>query len=216
MPIESWIGGPYFRRAASWEDILESRLYYWQPSLLLDFAANRALPSYCYRRGLDNWIFACLKSGRLSTSVFERNAEKVSVMSQHVGFAPFGDGAALTEQDVPRPCQRPWRVDFAADLWVHNLLETCRRQRLAVVFCCPPVPPFAEQDRLRSGYYPAREEYLAKLRAEFPTVDFAVFAPGNYTLEMFRDDHHFSRAGRIRLSNEFATWLEDGRRDGRQ
>lgn len=212
---ESWTGGPYYKFWASWSEFAQSKAQYWEPSVLVPFAANRLLTSFRYREGLDNWISTSLRSRRIDSAVLSRNVALTDEMEDFLGRvrADFED-RTLTAARVPAAQLRPWIVDSTADIWLHRFLETCARARVPVVLLVPPTPPYIEKDRSQSGYYDGLQRYADELRREFPPLDLKVVTFPGYELSDFADDHHLSSKGVGRFSNRFAQWLE-GQRDRR-
>lgn len=205
----SWLRGPYFRFWATWDEFLQSKSYYWEPSLLIPFAANRLLTSFRYREGIDNWLTVSARTRSLSRSVFERNRAIAHRMRDKKGYVDADyETIALTPEQVPSPQFRPWLADHAGDLWLRRFLTACAERDLRVVLLIPPAPAFVAADRARSGFYADFSSYVARLEKSFPErhLDTCVFE--DYPLMEFTDDHHLNRAGKARFSKDFLTWVD--------
>jgi hypothetical protein len=205
---ESWLGGPYFRSWATWEEFLESGLQYNDPSVLVSFAAYRALPTFRYREGLNNWISSCLQTQWIDTSCRERNDDVAKEMLRSHGFAhSTAEADLLDPQSVPQPVDRPWHVKQSAVPWIDRIVDACRRRGVEIVLFVPPAPPFVERDRERSAYYAGFEQYSDDLQRRFPGSEIETLRFAGYDLSDFSDDHHYSCRGQRRLSNDLARWI---------
>jgi hypothetical protein len=92
-------------------------------------------------------------------------------------------------------------------LWLRRFVAECARRRLPLVLFVPPAPSFVEAERARSGYDAGFRAYVESLWRDNPGLSLDTVTFSGYAVDDFSDDHHFSRKGRIRLSDDFATWL---------
>ena len=208
---KSWISGPYFQWWASFADFSESRFFFWNPSLALTFATTRILPTFRFRQAIDNWLFA---SGRALAPVEvtrDRNRETSAYMGEHSGMvtAVFED-LTLAEHSGP-PHFRPWDVDAAGELWLWRLLDIAAEHNTRVVLLLPPAPPYLIESSGPHGFRATFESYVTRVRQRYPHLDLEVFEPGGYELTDFADEIHLSARGRVKLSNDFASWLSQYR-----
>lgn len=206
-PRADWLKGPYWRFWASWRELLQSRVYYHEPSLLLSFSANRFLTSFAYRKALDNWVFACGRTGGVDQTYRDRNRVLAVEMRERLGFSTGDYDLSMTVEDIPRPRRRPWFVSSEGEAWLYDLLNKCVRYGVRVSILLPPSPPFVEEQREASGFYEDYEAHIARLQREYPSLSIESLAPGGYGLEDFSDDHHLSHLGNVRLVEDLARWV---------
>ncbi len=205
---ERWISGPFWRDWATWPEFLSSRSYSFEPSLAIPFAANRALTSFSYRRALDNWVFACVRSGGLDTSYRDRNRQITSDMDRHLGFSPGSFDRSMTEADIPPGESRPWRQTRAGAIWLEHILDLCDRHGIEVWILQPPVPPFVAQERRRDGFRAGFVALVADLRQRYPRLGLEVLEPTGYELADFADHRHFSPQGSRKLCRDLVPWVD--------
>lgn len=207
---ESWLRGPYFRFWATTDEFLQSKCYYWNPSLLVPFESNRIFVSYRYQKALDNWIFASIKGSYLDNKVKKRNQAVAVEMEDHNGFVRSTfENQILSLDDVPVPTSRPWHIHESAEIWLHRFLNICERRKLSVVLLIPPAPFFIVNDQNISGFNEGLATFLSELQQKYPSVNLRLLRFTDYQLDDFCDDHHLSQKGRQRLTHDFADWLKD-------
>lgn len=204
----NWLTGPFWRQIASYRDFLTSRFYFWEPSLLVSFASNRLLGSFAYRQALDNWLSQCVRSGRLERATLERNRQVEQHLAAHLGFWPnFEEEISMHPGDPIPNVARPWCSNRAGEIWLTHFLDAAVRKNIRVALIQPPSPPFVIQQRRAPDFNRHFENYVLNLRQKYPTLGLEVVWPTGYALEDFRDEVHFSRAGRIRLTHDLAKWV---------
>lgn len=208
---KNWVGGPYFREWARFDQFARSGFVWSEPSLSLSFAANRFLTSFAYCRSIDNFIFDCGRSRGLSETVLARNAEISTQMQHSRGFCPSSDGAGLSTSDVPESRPRPWESNYAGLVWLHRLMKLCESHNIRVTLLQPPAPIFVQDDRSTAGFDADFQSLAAELRRKYPTTVAGIWAPTGFQLSDFSDDHHLSHAGGARLTRDLAAWLDDSR-----
>jgi len=206
---ESWIRGPYFRFWASWNDFLESRFYYTNPSLALSFAEYRMLPSFRYREALDNWIFDSLRSHDVSRHTRDRNHATAAEMRDHIGMvrADFDDRTVVPPAEGTK--LREWSTDAAGERWLAALLDTAAAHNVQVVLVLPPAPPYFVERPGPDGFRARFFAEVSRLERSYPTLGIRVFEPTGYDLEDFADNVHFNTRGRQKLSAQFAKWITE-------
>ncbi len=202
----SWIAGPYFSHEASWSWFLASGVLYFEPSLLLTFAASRALPSFSYRQGLVSWLSRSWLARRPMTDTRDRNLHDTEVLRARFGFSPDDRRRMPGVLSQSRP--RPWRANLAGRYWFNRFLDASERSSVEVVLLEAPVPPKVAEDRGRSRYDAGRDAFIQSLRAEHPRLKLEFFAPTGFGLDDFYDDLHLTSAGAVKLSAQFSQWLQ--------
>jgi hypothetical protein len=206
---ESWLRGPYFRFSASWADFLQSKSYYWEPSLLVAFAANRFLPSFRYHEGLRNWLSNTIRAATMDKEVLHRNETVTEEMIDRFGFSRASfENDLLAPDKVPAPENRPWQMDRSGEIWLNRFLEICNHAGIRVVLVVPPAPSFVEEDRIRCHFYEDFSQCVKNLRKTYPDLSIETLSFTNYELKDFSDDHHLSCYGCERLSHDLANWLK--------
>jgi len=206
---DSWLRGPYYRFWATWDEFLQSKVHYWDIAPIVAFAANRSLPSFRYREALDNWVSTCLRTRTISDETLLRNRAVTEEMTEHLGFVPgeVFETVSMNPNQVPAARERPWLITAAGDLWLRRFVAICERHNLRLVFLQPPAPPFVESERALSAYRDAFQGYVTEIKQQYPRLSLETLDFPGYKLENFADDHHLSRKGRVRLSEDFAAWL---------
>ena len=210
---EAWTIGPYFSFWASGRDLLESRYFYFSPSLALAFIENRISTVYRHRESVDRWIVESVRTGGPSRRRRDGNRVVRAAMEEHAGWVrpEIEDWEIGWVAKAGRP--RRWRVNPAGELWLRRFLDTASSRGLRVVLLLTPVPP---PPRLietpgPDGFRSLFNAHVSRLREEYPELGLEVFEPTGFALDDFADEIHLNPRGRAKLSAAFATWLSDYR-----
>lgn len=205
---ESWVGGPYWRLWATWDDLLESRIPLHEPSLVVPFAANRTLTSFNYRQGLDNWVFASAKAKKPTSEYRNRNQQVGRFMIDHLGYSQGEFPHNMANQPEPIPKAHPFAPNLSGSYWFEKLLATCEKHNVKLTLLVPPAPPYIVRDRAASNYNKDLAAYVASAQTRHPNLQLDVLRFEAYTLADFADDHHFSPQGTDKLTQDVAGWVK--------
>jgi hypothetical protein len=210
---DTWYVGPYFRFSATGREFLESRFFYFNPSLALAFVENRLSTVFRHRDGVRNWIVESVRSGAPSRRRRDGNRILRSKMEEHAGWTrPEVEDWEIEWTPTPGR-SRPWRVNAAGELWLRRFLDTAASHDIRVALLLPPSPPPPRLvETPGPGGFRARfNAHVEHLRHQYPGLDLEVFEPGGFALDDFADEIHVNPRGRAKLSTAFAAWLSDYR-----
>lgn len=205
---DNWIGGPYWRLWATWDDLAQSSIPIHETSQVIPFAANRVMTSFNYRKAIDNWVFASAKAHRPTNEYAVRNKEVGDFMIAHLGFSAGEFPHNVASSPAPPAKAHPWAPNAQGSYWFNHFLTTCEKYSVRVTLLVPPAPSYILRDRAMANYDAALEAYIAKARLRHPTLqlDTLRIDAQQYELADFADDHHMSPQGTKQLTDEVAKW----------
>jgi hypothetical protein len=210
---DTWYVGPYFRFWATGREFLESRYFYFDPSLTLAFLENRISTVFRHREGVRNWIVESVASGSPARRRLEGNRMLHSRMEEHAGWIKPEVEDWAVESLAGRGEPRPWLVNPAGEIWLRRFLDAASSHGLRVVLLVPPAlpPPHVVETPGPDGFRARFNAHVERLRHEYPGLDLEVFEPAGFALDDFSDRIHVNPRGRAKLSAAFAAWLSDYR-----
>jgi hypothetical protein len=205
-----WLAGPWWRFWGSSRDYLASGLPIRKPGTICDFVAHRVWASYSYGAAIDNLLTSSFKERRLSTATRDRNRRVEDEMHDSRGFSAGDFDRPLTVDQIPPAKPRPWQENSWGIADFDEIAQKCGDNGVRLVLFRTPAPPFAEADRLNSGFDAGFSSFVESLRKRHPRTTISVFAPSDYELADFADDHHFSPAGGRKLTKDLLAWIASG------
>lgn len=204
---DSWIGGPYWRTWATWDDLYDSHIPIHEPSLVIPFTADRLLTSFTYRRGLDNWLTASAKAHKLTAEYRDRNQKVAAFMIDHLGYSQGEFPHNMANVPTPAPKARHFAPNAQGSYWFDQMVGVCEKYNVRLTLLVPPAPPFVVRDRKASNYDADLRAYVTQMQLKHPAVKIDVLRFENYSLADFADELHCSPQGTLKFTNDVAAWV---------